>query len=105
MIERRGVAYDLRGGALGLRPGAGGEEISGVVTIYHHDSQCCLLLLRAEVRARAGEREHLRGDEGRLQNHLLNSRIELAAKRRYYMMLMYNVVTHHKHYIMLSAAR
>ena len=32
-IERPGVAYDLRGGALGLRPGAGGEEISGVEKI------------------------------------------------------------------------
>ena len=69
MIERRGVAYDLRGGALGLRPGAGGEEISGVVKNHYHDLQCCLLLLRAEVRARAGEREYLRGDEGRLQKH------------------------------------
>ena len=66
MIERRGVAYDLRGGALGLRPGAGGEEISGVVTNYHHDIHCCLLLLRAEVHERGGAREPLRGDEDRL---------------------------------------
>ena len=30
MIERLGVAHDLRGGASGLCLGAGGEEISGV---------------------------------------------------------------------------
>ena len=29
-IERPGVAHDLRGGALGLCLGAGGEEVSGV---------------------------------------------------------------------------
>ena len=36
MIERLGVAYDLRGGALRLCLGAGGEEISGVEQ-NHHD--------------------------------------------------------------------
>ena len=73
MIERRGVAYDLRGGALGLRPGAGGEEISGVVKkimimIYNAVFFFSELKFANEKECR----EPLRGAEGCLHKHQLN---------------------------------
>ena len=62
-IERPGVAYDLRGGALGLRPGAGGEENSGVDKNHQDFRYAVYHLLRVDVRERG--RLQLRG---RLQN-------------------------------------
>ena len=51
-IERHGVAHDLRGGALGLCPGAGGEENSGVDKNHQDFRYAVYHLLRVDVRVR-----------------------------------------------------